>query len=180
MTALDHQDTDAVQRLDEAASTLLPGNDTWPAGGSLGLAGRILARTSGTPRFRAAVAAFLALPDPGLAAGSDPDERHAALSALQARDPELFGLVLTIVYDAYYTHPTVLTLVSERAGIRPGPPQPRGHVLPLELTRDPQQVRAAGLRWRDDLEPIARTVRAAQEADPHRVWDEEEIAAWSR
>lgn len=180
MTTIDHSEAEALRRLDAAASTLLPGNDTWPDAGGLGLAERMLARASNATRFRAALAAFLELPDPDLGAGSGPEERHAAMTRLQAQDPELFGLLLTIVYDAYYTHPEVLALVSARAGMRPGPPQPRGHALPLELTRDPRKVREAGLRWRDDQEPIARTVRAAQEADPHRVWNEEEIAAWSR
>lgn len=178
MTAADG-DGHTRRRLNAAASTLLPGNADWPDGGTLGLADRMIARAAGTPRFRAALDEFLRQPDEGLSPEAGSAARDEAMAALQARDPGVFGLLLMVVYDAYYTHPDVLALISARTSTRPGPPQPEGHRLPLLAPRDLTRVQQSGVRWRDDGEPAARAVRDAQVADPDRVWSEEEIASWS-
>lgn len=173
-------DEDVSARLDGLAAALLPGHQAWPGGDSLGLGRRMVLRAADSARFRAAIQAFVALREPGLAAGARAEERVDALRALQAGEPELFGLVTMSAYDAYYTHPQILELMGERAGIGSAAPQPEGHVLRVEPYHDTARVRDAGIRWRDDHEPIARSVRAAQEAEPGRVWSEEEITSWSK
>ena len=180
MTDWTPTDEDAFASLDGLASALLPGNDVWPSGGSLDLGRRMARRATDSPRFRAAIQAFLSLREPGLAAAAGTEDRNAALQALQARDPEIFTVLIMSVYDAYYTHRQILDLIGEHAGIRSGPPQPEGHTLKVEPYRDIGRVRDSGVLWRDDGESIARSVRAEQEADPARVWTEEEISSWSK
>ena len=116
------------RRLRAALTGLLPGNDAWPAAGELGVEERIAELAGLDPDHPAALSTFLdGLPDgfAELAAAG----RHDALKAMESDEPDAFGVVMVLAYNAYYTHPEVLAVVSERTGYAARAPQPEGYEL---------------------------------------------------
>jgi hypothetical protein len=108
---------------------LLPGTDVWPSAAGLGLEGRVAELAALDPDHPAILDGFLAaLPD-GFEELSDAERRHEVLQSMEASLPDAFGVVLVLAYNAYYTNPQVLTVVSERTGYAARAPQPEGYEL---------------------------------------------------
>ncbi len=79
--------------------------------------------------------AFLALSD---------SERDAALSAVEAAQPDLFKTLLHQTYTAYYTNPAVLLILGWK------PPQPEGFPIPPPFDESLlENVKQRGKLWRD-------------------------------
>lgn len=116
--------TGVAQTLTAALDVLVPGDSDFPAAGGLGLAADLLAhdRFGTTSRELAA-----ALPE-GFA-GLDAAARTAALRALEAAQPALFGAAIVGVYSLYYTRPEVAAVIERVSGYAARPPQPQGHDL---------------------------------------------------
>ena len=54
------------------------------------------------------------------------EEQDAVLRDVEGEHPAFFEAVVSHVYQAYYSHPTVIQLL----GLEARPPQPLGHALP--------------------------------------------------
>ncbi len=104
-------------------------------------------------RHEAVVRPVLALIEalPGGAAGfvaSSPDERTAAVEAVERIEPEALRRLLAAILADYYESPAVLRAFGWRAE----PPQPTGHTV-IEMDEDTraalERVRCRGKIWRD-------------------------------
>jgi hypothetical protein len=165
--------------LDRLAGTLLPGNAHWPDAGALALTEQITEIAGLRADSAAVLAAFEQRPPAGLAS-DDGEARVRAVAELEREDPATFGVLRSLVYEAYYRDSRVQQRLAERSGWRPGPAQPAGY---LEVFRrsdapDVSGVIARGITWRDDGSEVARAVRAEQEKDQRRTWTEKEISSW--
>lgn len=93
--------------------TLLPGDPDWPSAGSLdGMAVE-------------EAAPILAELPADFAAGDE-----ETLRAVEAAHPGAFERLVSAVYLAYYTHPTVRAVLERVTGYEARPPQPMGYELP--------------------------------------------------
>jgi hypothetical protein len=96
----------------------------------LGLAGKVDAELVAVPEGRRFCLEGLLAID---AAGDRPfgelgvTEREAALRVVEAAHPVFFAALVEQAYRFYYTDPRVQRAV----GLTEGPPQPRGHQLPV-------------------------------------------------
>jgi hypothetical protein len=94
--------------------TLLPGDADWPAAGSLEAID-----------VKAEAAPILAALPAGFSAGDED-----TLRAVEAEHPAAFERLVSAVYLAYYTHPTVRAVLERVTGYEARPPQPLGYDLP--------------------------------------------------
>lgn len=116
--------------LTEVLNCLVPARDDLPGAGDLGLGERVDAALAARPATRRVYLDGL-LAIEGTAdrpfAELDADGREAALRAVEAAQPVFFAALVEHAYRHYYTDPRV-----QRAlGLTDGPPQPRGHRLPV-------------------------------------------------
>lgn len=116
-----------ARQLNAVLGGLLPGNDVWPSAAELGLEKRISDLAALDPDHPVVLARFLDALE-GVEAMSDAD-RHTALQSMQDAAPEDFGVALVLAYNAYYTDPRVLAVVSARTGYAARAPQPEGYEL---------------------------------------------------
>jgi hypothetical protein len=111
-------------------NTLVPARDGVPGAGDLGLAERVdgaLAAVPGGRRFY--LDGLLAIEAAGERPFGELDagERETALRAVEVAHPVFFAVLVEHAYRFYYTEPRVQRAV----GMTDGPPQPRGHELPV-------------------------------------------------
>lgn len=167
----------AASALGRLADALLPGDERWPAAGCLGLGPLILDLAGRHGGHLERLRRLLASPPAGLLS---PDRAGvtAALRQLEAADPDLFGVLRALAYEAYYSHPRVQEVLAARTRWRPGPAQPLGYPRPAAPEPDPSAVLARGVAWRPDGTQTGARVRREQERDLTRDWTEEEIRAW--
>lgn len=102
------------------ASCVVPGEGAYPPAGDLDVAERMLERFTGQPEDRRAVSGVLASLDQGT-------PTRAALEHLETEDRRDLQRVLQCVYSAYYEHPAVRRVLTERHGYPDRPPQPLGY-----------------------------------------------------
>lgn len=121
---------DQTALLTAVLNTLIPARAELPGAGDLGLAGKVDAALAAAPAWRHAyLAGLLAIE----ATGARPfgelaaDEREAALRAVESAHPIFFAALVEHAYRFYYTD----LRVQRSVGLTDGPPQPRGHELPL-------------------------------------------------
>jgi hypothetical protein len=119
-----------VALLTAVLNTLIPARDGVPGAGDLGLAGRVdgaLATAPGLRRFY--LDGLLAIEAAGERPFGELDVagREGALRAVEAAQPVFFAALVEHAYRFYYTDPRVQRAV----GMTDGPPQPRGHELPV-------------------------------------------------
>ncbi|EPX85462.1 hypothetical protein [Salipiger mucosus] len=135
-------------RLTALIDTLLPGDGgDWPSAGALGLGPRMAEMAALAPGGSEALEGVLAGLPEGFAEAA-PEEREAALTALEEADPARFGKVVTAGYNAYYTTPAVRDVIERLTGYENRPPQPKGYELPPFDERLLETVRARGPIWR--------------------------------
>lgn len=132
------------------AATLLPGDAHWPSAGELELVDHIESIATLVDGHTASLGECCAALPAGFESMSD-IARVDALAALQRDRPELFGVARLVMYDAYYRHPTVLSVIEHRCGFPARPPQPDGFVRAEFAPAVLDTVRAMGPRWRGDL-----------------------------
>jgi len=154
---------------------LLPGGDGWPCAADLDLEPAIAALAEALPQAEAALAA---LGERALPPRSDPDGLERALTELQASEPAVFGSLMTLAYGAYYAHPDVLAVIEDRCGYPARPPMPAGHPVRLDGPDPSPATAGTAPTWRSDGTDIADRVRDMQQADPQRIWTQEEISSW--
>lgn len=112
------------QRLAALLDAILPAGDDgrMPSAAELDFAAYLSGQDA---RFLALLPRILERFDDAFAAASLPD-RIGALEAFEAGDPALFEGLLMKIYDCYYQNDRVRALI----GAEPGPPFPRGNVIP--------------------------------------------------
>ena len=122
--------TNQTALLTAVLDTLIPPKAEVPGAGELGLVEKVDAELAGAPGMRRAyLDGLLAIE----AAGERPfgaldvEEREAALRAVEAAHPVFFAALVEHAYRFYYTD----LRVQRAAGLTDGPPQPRGHELPM-------------------------------------------------
>jgi hypothetical protein len=108
--------------------TLLPANDEIPPAGQMGLAGIIVLDAQWAPELGEALR-WLSGELPGSFASASAEERIAVLTELEAAQPRLFGGVVNLAYNAYYTDARVLALIERKSGFTATPPQPLGYEI---------------------------------------------------
>ena len=102
-----------TDRLVALLATLIPGDTDWPSGAT--------GATAVADDLAGAAAPILAaLPDGFMPGDED------ALRAIEAAQPAIFERVVTALYIAYYTDPTVRRVLETRTGYEARPPQPLG------------------------------------------------------
>lgn len=102
------------------ASCVAPGDGAYPPAGDLDVAERMLERLTGQLEDQRAVARVLESLERGTPARS-------ALERLEMEDRRDLQRVLQCVYSAYYEHPAVRRVLTERHGYPDRPPQPLGY-----------------------------------------------------
>ena len=118
-----------LEKIAPLLNGLLPGNDIWPSGGSLGLGQEIARLAALDSQQPALVAEFLeALPKDF--AELDATARHQGLVGMEESEPDSFGLMVRLAYNAYYTNAEVLQVLRARTGYEGRAPQPDGYQLP--------------------------------------------------
>ena len=108
--------------------TLLPANDEIPSAGQIGLISTVLRDAEWVPDLGEALR-WLSDEIPGSFASASAEERLAVLTELEAAQPRLFGGVVNLAYNAYYTDPRVLALIERKSGFTATPPQPLGYEI---------------------------------------------------
>ena len=133
------------RNLEVALDRLIPAVDVLPGAGAMGLVPEIQRMADGHVRyadclgwFGAALAGFA---DFSLLDGERQDE---AIGAIEVANPADFGLLLELVYLAYYSRPDV----HARIGWRSGPLQPLGFELPPFDTSSMEAIRQRPPFWR--------------------------------
>ncbi|RMD85605.1 MAG: hypothetical protein D6815_01510 [Candidatus Dadabacteria bacterium] len=130
--------------------TLIPASEDgrMPGCGELGAAESVAAWIEASPAGDGALASILDAIDASARAAGRPflegtqSERAAAVAAVAAEQPDLFGLLWQATLIAYYQHPSIC----RKLGLRPGPPYPKGYEVPdtdfslLEPVRTKQRL----------------------------------------
>ncbi len=115
------------RNLEAALDRLIPAVDSLPAAGAIGLLPEIERMVAAHAHFAHCLqwfgAALAGVADFSARDGAGQDQ---AISAIEAANPAAFGLLLELVYLAYYSRPDV----HARIGWRSGPLQPLGFDLP--------------------------------------------------
>lgn len=117
--------------LADLVGELLPGDGAWPSGRDVGVQHALQMRYLDTrgedavPALGAALAA-VGLPFDGEAAAA----RVAAVQALEAAEPALFGWLRDAAYFAYYEAPAVIAHINARGTPLQARPHLKGYDLP--------------------------------------------------
>jgi hypothetical protein len=122
--------TNQTALLTAVLDTLIPPTADVPGAGELGLAEKVDAELAGAPGVRRAyLDGLLAIEAAGERPFGDLDveAREAALRAVEAAHPVFFAALVEHAYRFYYTD----LRVQRAVGLTDGPPQPRGHELPV-------------------------------------------------
>lgn len=126
---------------------LLPAVDELDGAGGLGLAATAL----DDPLLHAAPEAIdvvLALLPPDFVTLDTPSQ-DGALRAAQAAEPDAFGILISVAYNAYYVDPRVLARIDRLTEYKAGAPQPGGYeVEPFDETLL-VQIRKREPFWRE-------------------------------
>lgn len=143
------------------ADTLLPGDDLFPAASAVGahglLAERLRQRLGGEGIDRCA-AALLEASGGDRFADLRTEQRSDAVRRLETSDPELFELLRSILYYAYYQNPVVVRAIRALGWTYNDAPQPLGYPLaPFDPTPDANLPAAP----RGSYKPTATIVRVA-------------------
>jgi hypothetical protein len=128
----------AAGLLADLIDVLLPGDETWPSGGSVGvqalLALRLLEQR-GKADFSKLTRAILQAGGP--LTGLDEAARVAVVTKLEADEPVLFGWVRDAAYVAYYENPFVAEAINAKGHIYELRPHLKGYPVPrFDLERN--------------------------------------------
>lgn len=118
-----------LEKITPLLNGLLPGNDVWPPGGSLELTEEVARLATLDSQQPPLVARFLDSLPPEFAE-LDTAARHQALVGMEESEPDSFGLMVRLGYNAYYTNAEVLQVLRARTGYEGRAPQPDGYQLP--------------------------------------------------
>jgi hypothetical protein len=118
-----------LEKITPLLNGLLPGTDAWPSAGSLGLAEEVVRLAALDSQQPAVVTEFLDSLPPDFAE-LDTAVRHQALVGMEQSEPDSFGLMVRLAYNAYYTNAEVLQVLRARTGYEGRAPQPDGYELP--------------------------------------------------
>ncbi len=104
---------DVARLLAALVDTLLPGDDGWPSGATVGVQAQLAPRLVQERGEDALDRVVDALRDAAPALlGPDEAARVAAVAAWEARDKDLFGFVRDAAYMAYYESPVVVQAIN--------------------------------------------------------------------
>jgi Gluconate 2-dehydrogenase subunit 3 len=141
---------------------LIPARGQRPAAGEVGAAEYVDASVFRAPRLRPALLDGIerleawARRHRGTAFPHlDPADQAAALRDLETAEPDLFGMVLALTYEAYYAHPRVLEVLERETGWRGFTPTTGSPMEPFD-TRLLDRVRQLPPRYlqpSDDRRP---------------------------
>ena len=133
------------RNLEVALDRLIPAVDVLPGAGAMGLLPEIRRMTAGHARYADCLgwfgAALAGFSDFSVLDGEGQDETIAAIAGANSAD---FGLLLELVYLAYYSRPDVHV----RIGWRSGPLQPQGFELPPFDASSVDAIRQRPPFWR--------------------------------
>lgn len=128
---------EAARLLAALVDTLLPGDDGWPAGATVGVQAVLatrLAQDRGAGAVETVIDALRA--DAAALLGDDVAAREAAVAGWEARDRTLFGWVRDAAFSAYYESPLVALAIAAHGH----PYKLLPHVTGYKLARfDPQR-----------------------------------------
>ncbi len=131
----------AAGLLADLVDVLLPGDDTWPSGGAVGvqaLLGLRLLEQKGKREFARVAEALLAAGGP--LAGYDDAARVAVVERFEASEPALFGWLRDAAYVTYYENPFVAEVINAKGHTYELRPHTKGYAVPrFDLTRDTPQ-----------------------------------------
>lgn len=127
---------ESAELIDAVCDTLLPGEGTFPSASLTGTHGIVASRLRA--RYGAPVFASLARDlerDGAHFVDLDEAGRVAALTALEADEPEFFAFLLAATYLAYYATPPVIDAIRLDGHIYNDAPQPLGYeLIPFSFT----------------------------------------------
>lgn len=117
---------------------LIPGDDAWPSASEAGVHGLLAMRVMAEwdDAAFAHLAGGLGWREDGLSS-ADPERRIAAVSALEAAEPELFDTLRSAVYLAYYETPFVIAAIQATGRPYSYRPHVTGYPMPaFDYNRD--------------------------------------------
>lgn len=124
--------------LTDFIDVLLPGDDVWPSGRTVGVQALLALRLleeRGTMAFPTVMKALLGAGGP--LAGLDDAARIEVVKRFEAAEPALFGWLRDAAYVAYYENPFVAEAINARGHVYELRPHVKGYPLPrFDLTRD--------------------------------------------
>lgn len=101
-----------AELLRDLADTLIPGDESWPAAGLIGVQAQLCARLLVRDGETGVPTLVRALCDCGAPfAGRTVEEREAIVARFEAAEPKLFAFVRDASYFAYYDSPLVVAAV---------------------------------------------------------------------
>jgi hypothetical protein len=110
--------------LEDLLDILIPGDAVFPNPSTIGLARRLAAHDRFGP-----VVAELCKQLPAGFSGLAFDGKTQAVAAIEAGQPQAFGVFLIAVYSLYYTDAQVLEAIAATSGYEARAPQPLGYEL---------------------------------------------------
>jgi hypothetical protein len=128
----------AAGMLADLVDALLPGDDSWPSGGAVGvqsiLALRLLEQR-GKADFAKVAQAIVASGGP--LAGLDEEARIAVVRRFETSEPALFGWLRDAAYVAYYENPFVAEVINAKGHVYELRPHIKGYHIPrFDLERN--------------------------------------------
>ncbi len=129
---------DAAILLADLVEVLLPGDDGWPSGRTVGVQALLALRLlegRGKAGFAGLTRALLKAGGP--LAPLDEEGRIAVVRRLEAAEPDLFGWVRDAAYIVYYENPFVAEVINAKGNPYELRPHLKGYAVPrFDLDRD--------------------------------------------
>lgn len=130
--------TDPSKILSDLVDMLLPGDDGWPSGSSVGVHGVLAMRISETmSKDGMSELAQAILSAGGPFEGRSEDDRLATVTLFSAQEPKLFEWIYTAAVLAYYEQPRVISAIQALGRPYSMRPHVTGYPLvPFDLEKD--------------------------------------------
>ena len=132
--------------LGDVLDCLLPAVDELAGAGSLGLADSVLSDPLLAAEPGAIDKVLDALPEDFT--DLDPRGKNKSLRLAQKLNPDAFGILISVAYNAYYVDPRVLARINHLTEYKAGAPQPDGYEVEIFDESVLTQIRERNPFWR--------------------------------